>query len=456
MDHLIGSDTLKPYMHGFFVDLRLYTKARAIANPFAYAEYRDRLIREKLEKERESRIRGASNNKRIAQLEKQAKESAKLVEKAKVNKELAERIRIKEEKEEKLRIRREEYKKAKEAAKNGGEAVQDGVSDEEDERVEESEADSDEEATAIDQKKPSILRDDRFKDLFTNPDFEVDEDSLEFAMLNPSSASTSKRPKDKQAIERMRASDLMGDDVEEDDLDEDDLEASSDRGDSDSSDEGDLGQYDPRMGKSAARMPRGEVDARTGKRKAPNQMREIEAVRAARKAKKDGRYDNAAAAAATSRRPRLVVEGEEAENTTRTLGQRLHGQGQSSKKDGRQGRTTMRGSQGTGSESARALPGGGMEFTFVPTTTEAQDARDERRALLKAKGKANPEDTSVTERQAKATLKAGRFGAGLEKADSAAMINARANLSMNEDERSGRKGMRRDIRSASKNRTRYL
>lgn len=454
MDHLIGTDTLKPYMHGFFVDLRLYTKARAIANPFAYAEYRDRLIREKLEKERESRIRGASNNKRIQQLEKQAKESAKLVEKAKVNKELAERIRIKEEKEERLRIRREEHKKAKAAAKENGDgaaAEEAGGSAPEDEEDEaESQVDSEEEATAADQAKPSILRDSRFKDLFTNPDFEVDEDSLEFAMLNPSSATTSKRTKDKQAIERVRASDLMDDDEENEDEDMEDDGSDGER--SDSSDEGDLGQYDPRMGKAAGRAPRGEVDARTGKRKAPNQMREIEAVRAARKAKKDG-YPAGPGGAA--RRPRLVVDGEDAESATRTLGQRLHGD-EPSKSNTRQGRTTMRGSQQAGTEVARALPGGGMEYTFVPTTTADQDARDERRALAKAKGKANPEDTSITERQAKATLKAGRFAAGLEKADSAAMMNARANLSMPEDVRSGRKGMRRDIRSASRNKTRYL
>ena len=51
LTHLVGTDALKPYMHGYFIDLRLYTKARAIANPFAYAEHRERLIREKLEKE---------------------------------------------------------------------------------------------------------------------------------------------------------------------------------------------------------------------------------------------------------------------------------------------------------------------------------------------------------------------------------------------------------------------
>lgn len=435
MDHLVGTDTLKPYMHGFFVDLRLYTKARAIANPFAYAEYRDRLIREKLEKERESRIRGASNNKKIAQLEKQAKESAKLVERAKVNKDLAERILSREDKEDKLRIRREEYKKAKAAAAAG-----------EFTGADESEGESDEEVLAENQKKPSILRDDRFKDLFNNPDFEVDEDSLEFAMLNPSTATQKQRVKDRQLIEPGSGeSDL-------EDLDQDGDDGLS-NGDSDSSDEGDLGQYDPRMGKSANRTPRGEVDARTGKRRAPNQMREIEAVRAARtlsKARKVEREQQA-------RRPRMVADGEdEGSRTSRTLGQRLHGTEARSdaKRDNRQGRSNMRGSSQGQEGSARQLPGGGMEFSFVPTTTAAQDARDERRAIAKSKGQDDAE--SLTSRQAKATLKAGRFAAGLEKADSAAMMNARANLSMDEADRSGRKGMRREIRSASRNKTRYL
>ncbi|KAJ2305546.1 Small ribosomal subunit biogenesis, partial [Coemansia sp. RSA 2706] len=46
LTHLIGSPVLKPYMHGFFVDLRLYERAKAIANPFAYDEYRVRQVQE--------------------------------------------------------------------------------------------------------------------------------------------------------------------------------------------------------------------------------------------------------------------------------------------------------------------------------------------------------------------------------------------------------------------------
>jgi len=56
LDHLIGTNVLRAYMHGYFVDLRLYQKAKSIANPFEYEEYRRRRVQEKIEKERASRI----------------------------------------------------------------------------------------------------------------------------------------------------------------------------------------------------------------------------------------------------------------------------------------------------------------------------------------------------------------------------------------------------------------
>lgn len=56
MGHLIGTNVLKAYMHGFFVDARLYEKARAIANPFEFAEHKKRLVQQKIETKRASRI----------------------------------------------------------------------------------------------------------------------------------------------------------------------------------------------------------------------------------------------------------------------------------------------------------------------------------------------------------------------------------------------------------------
>ncbi|KAJ1673689.1 Small ribosomal subunit biogenesis, partial [Spiromyces aspiralis] len=60
LDHLVGTNLLKPYMHGFFVDYRLYERAKAIANPFAYEEYRMQAVKAKIEKDRASRIRATT------------------------------------------------------------------------------------------------------------------------------------------------------------------------------------------------------------------------------------------------------------------------------------------------------------------------------------------------------------------------------------------------------------
>ncbi|CAB4428688.1 unnamed protein product [Rhizophagus irregularis] len=122
MDQLIGSNVLKPYMHGFFVDLQLYEKAKLISNPFAYADYREKIIKEKLEKERESRIRVTK----------------KL---PKVNKELASRLIKSSEKKRKIL----QYEEGKTAT-----------------------------VSAVDEVN-NLLKDDRFAELFTNPEYEIDE-----------------------------------------------------------------------------------------------------------------------------------------------------------------------------------------------------------------------------------------------------------------------------------------
>lgn len=59
LDGLIGKSTLlRPYMHGYFVSSKLYEQARLIANPYVFEEERVKRIKEKVEKERASRIRG--------------------------------------------------------------------------------------------------------------------------------------------------------------------------------------------------------------------------------------------------------------------------------------------------------------------------------------------------------------------------------------------------------------
>ena len=192
LTHLIGTDTLKPYMHGYFVDLRLYTKARAIANPFQYAEHRDQLVRDKLAAEHESRIRGA---KKAAGSSGGAGAGG-----VKVNKALAKKLRTEEERQRK---------------REAGE-----LSDDYDEGSKRRKKKS----AAAGADAPSLLKDDRFGDLFTNPDFEIDEESREFQLLNPST-----KPRQHQASD---------DDEDEDDEVEQNSSEDDEASNSDSSAEG--------------------------------------------------------------------------------------------------------------------------------------------------------------------------------------------------------------------------
>ncbi|KAM9842055.1 nucleolar protein 10 [Aulostomus maculatus] len=124
LSHLVGSSLLRAYMHGFFMDIRLYHKVKSLANPFAYEEYRKEKIRQKIEESRTQRV--------------QAKTLPK------VNKELA--LKLMEEGDDEAELA---------SRKKKGKAF------------------------------PTILGDDRFKMMFENPDYQVDEQSEEFRLLNP-------------------------------------------------------------------------------------------------------------------------------------------------------------------------------------------------------------------------------------------------------------------------------
>lgn len=56
LDHLMGTALLRAYMHGFFIDNRLYSKAVALAAPLGYEQYRQQRVAAKMEEERKSRI----------------------------------------------------------------------------------------------------------------------------------------------------------------------------------------------------------------------------------------------------------------------------------------------------------------------------------------------------------------------------------------------------------------
>lgn len=124
MDGLIGTDLLRPYMHGYFVALGLYEKARLIANPTAQADAQERAVKARLAKDAESRIRTASSKSK-------PKTEPK---KVKVNQDLVDRAETKKQ----------------------------GAS--------------------------TLLGDDRFKDLFSNPEFQIDTSSREFQLRNPGAA----------------------------------------------------------------------------------------------------------------------------------------------------------------------------------------------------------------------------------------------------------------------------
>ncbi|KKZ68247.1 hypothetical protein EMCG_06070 [[Emmonsia] crescens] len=151
LDHLIGRTTLlRPYMHGYFVAQRLYEEARLISNPFVWEEERAKRVKEKIDQERESRIRG---KKKVS---------------VKVNKRLAEKLLEKED--------RNERRRAQRVLDRGG-----------DEEM----PDTAEAEPSQPSRPDNLLSDSRFAKLFEDEDFAVDETSREFRDLNPSTVVTS-------------------------------------------------------------------------------------------------------------------------------------------------------------------------------------------------------------------------------------------------------------------------
>lgn len=197
LDHLIGrTNLLRPYMHGFFVAQRLYEEARLITNPYIWEEERAKRIKEKIDKERESRIRG----KKKVQV--------------KVNRKLAERLLEKQE--------REERRKARQVLEKGGDVDADGdVQMAQAKPTENGQKNKDADSDAPG-KNPLI--DERFRKLFEDEEFAVDENSREFKLLNPGTAA-------KNETERDKPRGLTA--VEQEELDE--VPSSSDDDDDDSS-----------------------------------------------------------------------------------------------------------------------------------------------------------------------------------------------------------------------------
>ncbi|KAF2202803.1 hypothetical protein GQ43DRAFT_439386 [Delitschia confertaspora ATCC 74209] len=182
LDHLIGTTSLlRPYMHGYFVAQKLYEEARLISNPDLWQEQRAKSIQEKINKERESRIRG---NKKVA---------------VKVNRKLAEKILEREEKNERRR--------AKRVLEKGGDDDMLMDIDQPVPAAAAAAAAAPEDAAAGGEDKPTVLNDPRFARLFQDEDFEVDEESHEFNAINPS---TQRLPKGLTAVEEEELAEHKG------------------------------------------------------------------------------------------------------------------------------------------------------------------------------------------------------------------------------------------------------
>jgi ribosome biogenesis protein ENP2 len=108
-------------MHGYFMDIRLYKKAKLMHDPFNFEEFKQRKIKEKIEKERENRVK---INRKLPV----------------VNSELAKRLI-----EEKAEIKTKNKSK----------------------------------------QQTNIMEDPRFDLLFKDPNFQINQDSEEFRLLNP-------------------------------------------------------------------------------------------------------------------------------------------------------------------------------------------------------------------------------------------------------------------------------
>lgn len=175
IDHLVGrTSLLRPYMHGFFVSQRLYEEASLISNPQFWQEQRAKSIKEKIDKERESRIRG---RKRLQ---------------VKVNRRLVEKMVEREEK--------NEMRKAKRVLAKGGD---DEILGEKE--ITEMEGDGSDKPT-----RPDLLTDPRFARLFEDEAFEIDESSKVFQALNPSTKVEQKFPKGLTAVEEEEIDEKQG------------------------------------------------------------------------------------------------------------------------------------------------------------------------------------------------------------------------------------------------------
>ncbi|KAF8273719.1 hypothetical protein EI94DRAFT_1769192 [Lactarius quietus] len=343
LDHLVGTPALKPYMHGYFLSLKLYDAARVIANPYVYEEHRAKMVQEKLDKLAEGRIRARKDQNKV-------------------------KIAREEEQEKK----REERKRKKTTEDN----------------TVAMDVDEEEPATTH---KTNLLSDSRFAALFEDPDFQVDEESREYALLNPSAAAQKRGRaevkgngwgKGKTAVEEEdEESDKMSSDDESENESEED---SSEAGGCSTTCHSDLV------------LPRKPTNPSSSSRRSTNASMRLIPLQARppstasdRVASRDASFGHRRSAS-SQHRPKETDSGD-----------------------------------------------GSVGVSWVPTPRSKSDARAE-----------NDEDMDRSGKPRKVALPKGveRFGAGMEKGG-----GDRSARELSEQERSGRKHRRRGMRSGSKN-----
>ncbi|KAH9941186.1 WD40-repeat-containing domain protein [Epithele typhae] len=387
LDHLVGTPALKPYMHGYFVSLQLYDTARLIANPYAYAEHRERMVQDKLDKLAETRIRARKGGAGTASV--------------KVNKALAERVKKEEVRAQKQEERRAARRAKAKAAEGGGEEGEEGAEDGEEGAEEAMEVDGD-------VAKSGLLKDPRFAAVFEDPEFEVDETTREFALLNPSTVARRQNPEAGPSRGKTAVED------EEDDSDKassdplsegEGSEEDSENGSDDSDDEGKLwndgfdAREAARTATRAAWAKRGPVRRDPKVRLVP--LRAQEGRAGGREADKNASFGQ--------RRAQFSALG--------------NGKGK--------GRASH--------DEVHRTADGGMEVTFVPRTSSSTNEYDDEQPAAAwgqgKKGKAKEGKRKGVE----------EFGAGMERG------GEDPDVEMSEADRKGRTRRRQGMRSGSKN-----
>jgi ribosome biogenesis protein ENP2 len=378
MDHLIGSSALKPYMHGYFVALKLYDAARVIANPYVYEEHRAKLVQEKLDKLSEGRIRTRRDQPRI-----------------KVNKALAEKVVRDEERD---RMRRD---------RKGGETLdgEDGVKE-----------------------KATLLNDSRFQALFEDPEFEVNQRSREFALLNPSTIA-------------QRQNNRPGQGEEESDSDEDGLlpkgktavedeQEESDKAHSESSDE-EKEEIPSDDSSEAGGEPFSHIYYLSSLRHADLYPASYKAHQAARQQKRDPNVRLVPLRAQSSSKALYDKDA--------TFGQR--------RSISTKCASTSPGAAAEANELVVRKVDGSVEMSWVP----APKSKGRRTSdTMDVDGEPPQRSRNGVKEDTRKGVE--RFGAGMEKGGEDPM-DGRA---LSEQERSGRKKRRKDVRSGSKNTFRRL